>query len=90
MDLETMTIIIEAIDGYEEFLDLARGVFGQEYLFEDPTEDTAMGKVFQLYRLIERFSPLYNGEDKSINKMYEILWNREVPYEERAKLILGL
>ncbi|SOC17849.1 hypothetical protein [Pseudobutyrivibrio ruminis] len=90
MDLEAMTIIIEAIDGYEEFLDSARGVFGKQYLSEEPTEDTAMGKVYQLYRLIERFSPLYNGEDESINKIYEILWNREVPYEERAKLILGL
>lgn len=90
MDLKTMTIIVEALQGYEELLDCARGILGQEYLFEEPNENTPMRKIFNLYTLVERFSPLYNGDDASIHKMYLILWNQELSYEERAKLILGL
>ena len=89
MDLETMTMIMEAIDGYEELLEHARGILGKDYLFE-PNDGTPMSKIYNLYEIVERFSPLSNGQDESIRKLYDIIWDKSFSYEERAKLVLGL
>lgn len=88
MDVKTMTDIITAIEGYVEVSEGLGFVLGTNCT--DPIPDSPFYKFMALYDILERFTTFDMSNDEETQKHYDVLYDKKLSADKKAKLILGL